>query len=119
MSKISRFQDLECWKTSRKLTVNVYRLKGALEKDFALKDQIRRASLSIMNNIAEGFSRFSSKEKIRFFEIAQSSASEVESMLYLMEDLDYLAASELEILHGLTSIAKKQTWGLIKYLKTL
>ncbi|MEL7223135.1 MAG: four helix bundle protein, partial [Bacteroidota bacterium] len=82
-----------------------------------LKDQIRRASLSIMNNIAEGFTRFSSKEKVRFFEIAQSSASEVKSMFYLMEDLEYMEAEQAENFRNDVDQCQKQIWGLIKYLK--
>jgi four helix bundle protein len=117
MPKINRFEDLECWKTSRKLTLSIYQLRGEIAKDYGLKDQLRRASLSIMNNIAEGFGRFSSKEKIRFLEIAQSSANEVSSMLYLLEDLSYLNPTEINTLRELVRITQKQTWGLIKYLK--
>jgi four helix bundle protein len=118
MAKINRFEELESWKTARKLTVSIYRITGKLERDFSLKDQIRRASLSIMNNIAEGFTRFSSKEKIRFLEIAQSSGSEVKSMFYLMEDLEYIDTDTAEKFRDATDKCQKQIWGLIKYLKT-
>lgn len=89
-----------------------------MERDFGLKDQLRRASVSIMNNIAEGFGRFSTKEKIRFFEIAQSSANEVRSMFYLLEDLGYVDDKTLANLRTLLEDCQKQCWGLIKYLRS-
>ena len=72
-----------------------------------------------MNNLAEGFSRFSVKERIRFFEIAQSSASEVESMLYLFEDIDYLPTDKIDWYRQQTLLSKRQTLAFIKYLNKL
>lgn len=117
MGKIEKFEQLECWKSARELTTKIYSLQGKMEKDFGLRDQIRRASVSIMNNIAEGFGRFSLKEKIRYFEIAQSSANEVKSMLYLAEDLAYSEQQLITELHQKVDICQKQIWGLIKYLR--
>ena len=97
--------------------MDIYRMKGQLAADFGLRDQLRRASVSIMNNIAEGFARFSFKEKVRYFEIAQSSANEVKSMLYLIEDLSYVELKTLEVLHQKVDVCQKQIWGLIKYLR--
>ena len=89
---IKRFEDLRCWQESRELVSIVYKAssKGLLSKDYALRDQLRRASISVMNNIAEGFGRLGDREKIYFFNIAQSSATEVRSMTYILEDLKYL-----------------------------
>ncbi len=91
MSTIYRFEDLECWKCARELASMVYRYtrNGPISRDFGFKRQIRDASVSSMNNIAEGFTRYGRKEMIRFFNIAQSSAAEVMSMTYAMEDLKY------------------------------
>lgn len=118
MPKLTQFEELGCWKAARKLTVAVYRIPGKMENDYGLKDQLRRASVSIMNNIAEGFGRFSDREKIRYLEIAQSSANEVRSMFYLLEDLNYLEEKEVTHLRILLEDCHKQCWGFIKYLKS-
>lgn len=118
MPKLTQFEELGCWKAARKLTVAVYRIPGKMEKDYGLKDQLRRASVSIMNNIAEGFGRFSDRERIRYLEIAQSSANEVKSMIYLMRELQYIDEARNNRLHEMAALCQKQTWGLIKYLKS-
>ncbi|MFN1834997.1 four helix bundle protein [Balneola sp. MJW-20] len=89
---INQFEDLRCWQESRELVSIVYKASSRkpLSRDFALRDQLRRAAISVMNNIAEGFGRLGDREKIYFFNIAQSSATEVCSMIYLLEDLKYL-----------------------------
>ena len=92
MSKINRFEDLKCWQVSRQLVNEVYRVAevGTLSKDYDTKSQIKRAALSTMNNIAEGFGKFSNKEFIRYLDTAQSSACEVKSILYVLLDMNYL-----------------------------
>lgn len=89
---------------------------GDINRDFDTRSQIRRASVSVMNNIAEGFGRMSDKEFIRFLEIAASSASEVKSMLYLLEDLQYLPTEKIKVLHAQIDKARNLTLGLIRYL---
>ncbi|MFL5763403.1 MAG: four helix bundle protein [Bacteroidia bacterium] len=118
MAKVDRFQDLNCWKKSRELVKTVYLLSegGKMRTDFDLKSQFRRASVSSMNNIAEGFSRFSQKEFVRFLEISASSAGEVKSMLYVIEDLGYFSESELLDLHRLTDETKRLTLSLLKFI---
>jgi len=118
MAKVERFEDLNCWKRSRELVALAYRVsdKGKLKSDFDLKSQFRRAAVSSMNNIAEGFSRYSQKEFIRFLDISASSAGEVKSMLYVLEDLEYISAEELEKLHFSVDETKKLTLALLKYL---
>ena len=91
MSKLKRFEELGCWKSARTLTVAVYQIRGALDKDFGLKDQLRRASVSIMNNIAEGFERSSDADFARFLDIAKGSSGEVRSMYYTAKDLRYVS----------------------------
>lgn len=90
MAKIERFEDLQCWMEARILVNLIYSIciEGKLSKDYGMQDQLKRAALSVMNNIAEGFSRYSRKEFVRFLSISQSSASEVKSMLYIVEDLN-------------------------------
>ena len=119
MSKINHFKYLRYWQYARKLTASIYLEEAPLLiKDFSTKDQFRRASLSIMNNVAEGFTRFSVKEQIRFYEIAQSSAAEVESMLYLFEDIKYLTPDQVEKYREQTIISRRQILRLIKYLNS-
>ena len=72
MSKVTRFEDLRCWMAARVLVKSVYSFseEGKLARDFGTKDQLKRAALSVMNNIAEGFGRYSTKEFIRYLEIS-------------------------------------------------
>lgn len=118
MSKVERFEDLICWQKSRQLVNLVYKVsdKGKFKTDFDLRSQFRRAAVSSMNNIAEGFSRYSQKEFIRFLDIYSSSSGEVKSMLYLLEDLEYASSEELEKLHLSIDETKKLTLALLKYL---
>jgi four helix bundle protein len=99
--KITRFEDLICWQEARKLTKDAFLLsnEGILAKDWDTRSQFRRATLSIMNNIAEGFGRFSRKDFAHFLNIANASACEVKSMLYVFEDIAYLDMDTLEKLH--------------------
>lgn len=91
---------------------------GPLSKDFGTKDQLRRASLSIMNNIAEGFSRTSTKEFIRFLSISESSAAEVKSMIYVLLDLKYIDSKKSIELHEEIDDVRQQIRSFIKYLNT-
>ena len=120
MGKIERFEDLECWQEARVLVREIYKVtnKEKVSKDYDLVRQIRRAAISIMNNIAEGFARFSSKEKRRFLDIAKGSSYEVKSMLYVMQDLSYTSKKESEELHALVDKQRNLTIGLIRYLNT-
>lgn len=117
MTKITRFQDLNCWKESRILVKKNYKIssRGAFSKDYGLRDQFRRASVSIMTNIAEGFSRFHRKDSVRFFDFAQSSAAEVQSLLYVAEDLEYISQENAELLREDALRCQKMTLSLIKH----
>jgi len=93
MSKLTRFEDLTCWQQARKLSRMVYKatnLNPPFRKDLRLSGQIQAASTSIMANIAEGFIRRSDKEFIQYLFIAMSSASEVQSHLYVALDQKYI-----------------------------
>ena len=95
---VEKFQDLECWKKSRLLVNQIYKVceEGKLSKDYTTNKQLKSAALSIMNNITEGFGRFSKKEFARFLNISIGSAYEVKSMIYVMEDLDYLSKNKIK-----------------------
>jgi len=118
MGTIKRFEDLECWKRARLLVKIVYTHSrtGRLSRDFGTRDQLCRATLSIMNNIAEGFARPSTKEFIRFLSIAESSASEVKSMCYVLEDLEYLEGPDIQQLHEEIDTTRKMIKSFIAYL---
>lgn len=118
MSNVKKFEDLHCWQEARNLVKKIYLLAehGKLSKDFDTKSQIKRAALSIMNNIAEGFGKYSNKEFVRYLDTASNSASEVKSMLYVLGDLNYLEPEKVEELQNLTEKVKAQTLALIRYL---
>lgn len=92
MATFKRFEDIEAWQLSRKLLAILYDIarNSGLGKDYALRDQITRAALSIMSNIAEGYERDSPKEFIHFLTIAKGSAGEVRSQLYVVYDAGYI-----------------------------
>lgn len=98
MAMISRFEDIEGWQEARKLVKMIYKITniGIFAKDFGLRDQIQRASVSAMTNIAEGFDCDSKAEFARFLGIARRSAVEVQSLLYSAFDLGYITEAELK-----------------------
>jgi four helix bundle protein len=120
MSKIDRFEDLDCWKKSRELVNLIFDIceNQMQNKDFSTQDQIKRAALSTMNNIAEGFGRYSNKEFIRFLEYSAASSMEIRSMLYILSDRKYIDEIEFEKCYQLTNDLTNITLGLIRYLKT-
>lgn len=120
MAKIERFEDLNCWKDARILVREIYFVceEGKLAKDFDTKSQLKRATLSVMNNIAEGFGRFNPKEFIQFLNIAQASALEVKSILYVVLDIGYIKEDRFNELQKLIDDTKNQILGLIRYLKS-
>lgn len=91
--------------------------EGKLAKDFDTKSQIKRAALSSMNNIAEGFGRYSSKEFVRFLDISKSSVLEVQSITYVLEDLQYISVDKIESIRTKADETKNLTLGLIRYLR--
>jgi four helix bundle protein len=92
MSTFNKFQEIQAWQKARELVGMIYDVtgQGRFAKDFALRDQLRRAAVSIMSNIAEGHGRGGTKEFIQFLSIAKGSVSEVESQLYVAIDQDYV-----------------------------
>ena len=120
MSKIEKFEDLQCWQAARLLVKEVYTASdtGKLARDFDTKSQIRRAALSSMNNIAEGFGRYGDKDFIRFLNTAQSSVQEVQSILYVLTDLEYIDDERILRMRKNANDAKNLILGFIKYLNT-
>lgn len=103
--KVERFEDLIAWQKARQLTVEIYRItaQGEFAKDFGLRDQIRRAAVSTMSNIAEGFDRASRSEFHQFLVIAKASCAEVRSQLYVAMDVGYLNQESFDTLNSSTS----------------
>lgn len=116
---IRSFEDIECWKKARVLNKLIYSKTNTtlFSRDFDLSRQIRRASVSISSNIAEGFERGSDKEFIYFLNVAKASAGEVRSQLYLAYDLTYLTENDFNELKNNTLEISKMISGFIKYLK--
>ena len=117
--KIQRFEDLEAWQIARELTNQIYTItkKESICRDFGFVDQIRRAAISIMNNIAEGFERGTNKDFAKYIFIARGSAGEVRSMLYVALDQEYLTGETFKQCHELSIRCSQLCWGLIKHLK--
>jgi len=112
---IEKFEDIIAWQKSKLLTVQIYSLFKE-SKDFGFKSQIQRASVSVMNNIAEGFERKSNNEFKHFLFIAKGSCGEVRSMLILAHELKIIASSDYEELYSLSIEISKILFGLISKL---
>jgi four helix bundle protein len=117
--RIERFEELEVWKLSRLFVRDIYLVSrsGMISKDYGFKDQIQRAALSIMNNIAEGFERKSSKEFLQFLFIAKSSCGEVRNMLYVGKDIEYFDDETYNRLFNESESISKSLGGFIQYLR--
>ena len=116
---IKYFEDLEVWKEARHLTRQVYQLtsNSKFSKDFGLRDQIQRAAVSIMSNIAEGFERGGNQEFIQFLYIAKGSCGEVRAQLYVALDQGYVAQKEAdELIKSCRQLSVKIS-NLIDYLR--
>lgn len=114
-TKIEKFEDIIAWQKSKELTLTLYKIFKT-SRDFQFKDQILRASLSIMNNIAEGYERKGDKELAKFLFIAKGSCGEVRSMLYLAKELNYLTKSDFARIYNLTLEISRILSGFIKTL---
>jgi len=120
MPKLTRFEDLTCWQEARKIVKDIYKICRINEfrKDFGLADQAKRASVSIMANIAEGFSRRSNKEFIQFLFISMSSAAEVQNHLYVALDQKYIDQDQFNEIYEQINKTAMLISGLIRYLRT-
>ncbi len=115
MAKFKKFEEINAWQRSKNLAVCVYK-EFKENRDFSFKDQIQRATISISNNITEGFERKGNKEFSKFLFIAKGSCGEVRSMLYLALDLKYINKEKFDYLQKETTEISKMLSGLIKTL---
>lgn len=113
---IEKFEDIKAWVKAKELTIFIYKIFKE-SKDFSFKNQIERASVSIMNNIAEGFERKGDKEFKHFLFISKGSCGEVRSMLGLGTELGYVNKSDYVIAYSLSIEISKTLSGLIKTLE--
>jgi four helix bundle protein len=118
MPKIKRFEDIEAWQKTRELTREIYEItnKNNFTKDYYLKDQIRRASTSIMLNISKGFARKTDKEFARFLTQAHGSAAEVQSVLYVALDQNYITQDQFDFLYSFAEKISKMIMNFTLYL---
>ncbi len=119
MAKIERFEDIEAWKLARELTKSVYQVSstGAFCRDSALVNQIRRAAISILSNIAEGFERNGDKEFVQFLMVAKGSCGEVRAQLYVAYDQSYVSEAEFAALRSQVEQIGRMISGLTSYLR--
>ena len=120
MPTITRFEDIEAWKTAREMTRMVYALteQGPFAKDFGLKNQIQRASVSVMSNIAEGFESRTQAQFLEYLGRAKASAGEVRCQLYVAVDLKYLTQEQFDDAFDLADKSSRQAARFIDYLET-
>src|SRR2546430_14775075 len=117
MARLERFEDVDAWKVARELTKSVYQVTAAGEfaRDFCLRDQIRRAAISILSNIAEGFERGGDKEFLQFLSVAKGSCGETRAQLYVALDQGYILPAQFEALSKSAIDVSQLISGLMKY----
>ena len=120
MATVQRFEDLTVWLEAKSLVKAIYLLtgKGAAGRDFGFRDQLRRAAVSVMSNIAEGFERGTNKEFVQYLFIAKGSAGEVRSLLWVALEVGYLPASDFKILSEFSLSLARRLSTFIKYLQS-
>ena len=114
-----KFEEIEVWQMTRGLVRDIYSLtqNDKIRRNYSITDQIQRAALSVMNNIAEGFERYSSKEFIFLLNVSKGSVGEVRSMLYVLSDLKLIEDTQFQTLQERTLSISKSLAGFIVYLK--
>src|SRR5438046_7764588 len=119
MAKFDKFEEIKAWQKAREITLHVYRAtsNGNFAKDFGLKDQIRRASVSIMANIAEGHGRRSNNEFANFLNLARGSAAEVQSHLHVAYGIGYIDKVGFESLYSKVTEISRMLLSLAQYLR--
>jgi len=118
--KIESFEDLKAWKASRELAKKVYSLtkRRDFAKDFGLVNQIRKATVSVVSNISEGFERGSNAEFVRFLYIAKASCGEIRSYLFIAFDQGYLTKDEPDKTTSFANALSAMIGGFIGYLRS-
>ena len=118
MGKIERFEDIEAWGKARELTKEIYAktATGEFGRDFGLRDQIRRAAVSVLSNIAEGFERGGNREFLQFLSQAKGSAGEIKAQLYVALDAGFITEEDFKRLYQETTKIGQLIGGFMKYL---
>ena len=118
MPTFKRFEDIQAWQKAREVTKLIYSITktGAFARDFGLRDQIRRSSVSIMANIAEGFARRSDKDFANFLNISRSSVAEVQSHLYVALDQNYIDTSDFDAAYNKLEETSRMIFALVRHL---
>lgn len=119
MSKIACFEDLIAWQKSRELSTTIFRMikSDRFSKNYALKDQLCRAVISVSANIAEGYERDGNKEFIKHLSIAKGSVGEVRSLLYMAVDLECISLKQMDEIKSLSLETARLIGGLISYIQ--
>ena len=117
---VEKFEELNCWQVARELTREIYKISnsGEFSRDFGLRDQMRRAAVSIMSNIAEGFESRTRKLFIEFLGRAKGSAGELRCQLYIASDVGYITSEQFKALYDRVDKNARQISRLMHYLKT-
>jgi four helix bundle protein len=120
MGTIHRFEDIAAWQKARALTKAIYEMTAQQEftKDFSLRDQMRRAGVSSMSNIAEGFEREGNKEFIQFLTHSKGSTGEIKSQLYVALDARFITEPQFHQVYGLANETGRLIGGFVRYLQT-
>ncbi len=120
MARVQQFEDLEVWRKARELINMIYQVTalGNFSRDFGLRDQLRRAGVSIISNIAEGFERGGDKEFLQFLAMAKGSCGEIRAQLYVALDQKYLDEIQFQSLVEKALEVSRLISGLMKYLQT-
>lgn len=111
-----QFQDLQVWQRSKNLAVEIYRLtnNGAFNRDFGLRDQVRRAAVSVASNIAEGHERGTNRDSVRFFYMAKGSIAELQTQLIIAREIGYISEDVSGILDEQCTTIGRMLGSLIK-----
>lgn len=119
MAGIKRFEEIRAWQKARELVRQIYLACGVapFSRDFGLRDQICRAAVSTMSNVAEGFGRKTGKDFAHFLDLARGSALEVQSLLYVARDLNYIQPKEFDRLYALAEETISLIGGFTSYLR--
>lgn len=119
MAKFNKFEEIHAWRKAHEVTLLIYKItsENDFSKDFGLRDQIRRASVSIMANIAEGHGRKTNSEFANFLNIARGSVAEAQSYLYVAVGLQYITKEEFEKIYQMLDEISRMTLALAKYLR--
>ena len=119
MTTFKKFEDIDAWQKARVLVQEIYAISnaGLFTKDFALKDQMRSAGISIMSNIAEGFGRNGTREFLQFLAIAKGSVNEVKAQFYVAVDQGYISQQDFDKMYILAGKIAGMIGGLMRYLQ--